>query len=144
MTASGVRFVRSFMKIVQLVLKSKDGQTDSVLCHKNCFVKTRSNIMSKLTAFCIREASPIYFSFTEITALSNYSSEQYLQYVTCLSRESWQLINYIGKTILVTGRGGRGGPHISRQSAHRWRWGCQPYAPPGRLHPRKIPDTHFC
>jgi hypothetical protein len=37
-------------------------------------------------------------------------------------------------------------PTFYRQSAHRWRWGCQPYAPAGRpLFPRKIPGTtHFC
>jgi hypothetical protein len=30
------------------------------------------------------------------------------------------------------------------QSAHRWRWGCQLYAPAGRLlSPTKIPFTHF-
>jgi hypothetical protein len=39
------------------------------------------------------------------------------------------------KSILVTGSGGPWGsqtsrfPTFSRQSAHRWRWGCQPYAP---------------
>jgi hypothetical protein len=35
-------------------------------------------------------------------------------------------------------------PIFSRQSAHRLRWGCQPYA--GRLlpPPLKIPFTHFC
>jgi hypothetical protein len=30
-------------------------------------------------------------------------------------------------------------PTFSRQSAHRWRWGCQLYAPAAR----KIPGTHF-
>jgi hypothetical protein len=36
-------------------------------------------------------------------------------------------------------------PTFSRQSAHRWRRGCQPYAPAGLpLPPRKIPGTHFC
>jgi hypothetical protein len=34
-------------------------------------------------------------------------------------------------------------PTFSRQSAHRWRWGCQPYAP-AALYPQKIPGTHFC
>jgi hypothetical protein len=29
-------------------------------------------------------------------------------------------------------------PTFSRQSAHRWQWGCQPYAP-AALYPRKIP-----
>jgi hypothetical protein len=33
---------------------------------------------------------------------------------------------------------------FSRQSAHRWRWGCHPYAPVGRpFPPRKIPGTHL-
>jgi hypothetical protein len=32
---------------------------------------------------------------------------------------------------------------FSRQSAHRWRSGCQPYAPV-EPYPRKIPGTHFC
>jgi hypothetical protein len=35
-----------------------------------------------------------------------------------------------------------GAPTFSRQSTHRWRWCCQPYAPDD-LTPRKIPDTHF-
>jgi hypothetical protein len=35
-------------------------------------------------------------------------------------------------------------PTFSRQLAHRWRWGCQPYAPASHLSPRKIPGTHFC
>jgi hypothetical protein len=50
----------------------------------------------------------------------------------------------VGKGIPVTGRGGPQGcetsriPAFSRQSAHIWRWGCQPYAPaalypPGRF-----------
>jgi hypothetical protein len=34
-------------------------------------------------------------------------------------------------------------PTFSRQWAHRWRWGCQPYAP-AALYPRKIPGTNFC
>jgi hypothetical protein len=40
-----------------------------------------------------------------------------------------------GKAIPVTSSGGPQGfwdvdaPTISRQSVHRWRWGCQPYAP---------------
>jgi hypothetical protein len=33
-------------------------------------------------------------------------------------------------------------PTFCRQSAHRWRWGCQPYAP-AALYSRKIPGTHF-
>jgi hypothetical protein len=34
--------------------------------------------------------------------------------------------------------------HIfSRQSPHRWRWGCKPYAPTAFYPPRKIPGTHF-
>jgi hypothetical protein len=35
-------------------------------------------------------------------------------------------------------------PTYSRQSAHRWRWGCQPYAPAALYPTRKIPGTHFC
>jgi hypothetical protein len=35
------------------------------------------------------------------------------------------------------------GSHIFRHSAHRWRHGCQPYAP-AAFTPRKIPGTHFC
>jgi hypothetical protein len=31
---------------------------------------------------------------------------------------------------------------FSRQSAHRWQWGCQPYRP--LFTPRKITGTHFC
>jgi hypothetical protein len=36
-------------------------------------------------------------------------------------------------------------PTFSRHSAHRWRWGCQPYVPCRLLHlpPRKIPGTDF-
>jgi hypothetical protein len=34
-----------------------------------------------------------------------------------------------GKAIPVTGHGAHRAPTLSRQSAHRWRWGCQPYAP---------------
>jgi hypothetical protein len=30
-----------------------------------------------------------------------------------------------------------------KQSAHRWRWGCQPYAPTTLYPPRKIAATHF-
>jgi hypothetical protein len=50
------------------------------------------------------------------------------------------------KAIPVTGRGGhrvvrRRGSHIlSRQSAHRWRWGCQPHAP-ATLYPQE--DTWY-
>jgi hypothetical protein len=34
---------------------------------------------------------------------------------------------------------------VSRQPAHRWRWGCQLHAPAGRhLSPRKNPGTRFC
>jgi hypothetical protein len=33
---------------------------------------------------------------------------------------------------------------FSRQSDHRWRWGCQSYAPRPLFTPRKIPGTHFC
>jgi hypothetical protein len=33
-------------------------------------------------------------------------------------------------------------PTISRQSAHRWQWGCQSYAPVA-LCPQKIHCTHF-
>jgi hypothetical protein len=35
-------------------------------------------------------------------------------------------------------------PTFSRQLAHTWRWGCQPYAPAALYPPRKIPGTHFC
>jgi hypothetical protein len=35
-------------------------------------------------------------------------------------------------------------PTFSRQSAHRWRWDCQPYAPAAIYPPRKISGTHFC
>jgi hypothetical protein len=35
-------------------------------------------------------------------------------------------------------------PTFSRQSAHRWQWICQPYAPAALYTPRKIPGTHFC
>jgi hypothetical protein len=35
-------------------------------------------------------------------------------------------------------------PTFSRQSAHRWRRGCQPYTRRPPFTPRKIPGTHFC
>jgi hypothetical protein len=35
-------------------------------------------------------------------------------------------------------------PIFSRQSAHRWRWNCQPYAPATVYSPRKFPGNHFC
>jgi hypothetical protein len=35
-------------------------------------------------------------------------------------------------------------PIFSRQSDHRWRWGCQLYAPAAILPLKKIPGTHFC
>jgi hypothetical protein len=34
-------------------------------------------------------------------------------------------------------------PIFSRESAHKWRWGCQPYAPVA-FTIRKIAGTHFC
>jgi hypothetical protein len=48
---------------------------------------------------------------------------------------------YGGKAATVTGSGGRGlwddeAPTFSRQSANRWRWGCQAY-PPAALNPRE-------
>jgi hypothetical protein len=33
---------------------------------------------------------------------------------------------------------------LSRQSAHRWRWGCQPYAPAALYSPETFSGTHFC
>jgi hypothetical protein len=36
----------------------------------------------------------------------------------------------------------RQGSHISRQSAHRWLWGCQPYAP-AALYPQEDPWHSF-
>jgi hypothetical protein len=65
---------------------------------------------------------------------------------SCKFPPSFQLMNTVlvkGKAIPVTGEvahrilRGRGS-QLSRQSAHRWRWGCQPYAaaaiyPPGRF-----------
>jgi hypothetical protein len=35
-------------------------------------------------------------------------------------------------------------PIFSRQSAHRWRWGCQPYEPAALYPHRQIPGTQFC
>jgi hypothetical protein len=36
-------------------------------------------------------------------------------------------------------------PIFFRQSAHRWRWGCQPYEPTALYTPTgKIPDTYSC
>jgi hypothetical protein len=34
-------------------------------------------------------------------------------------------------------------PTFSRQSAHRWQWGCQLYAP-AALYPQEVPGTDFC
>jgi hypothetical protein len=64
-----------------------------------------------------------------------------------LSSESFPLnqpyyLKNKGKAVPVTGRGGPYGCEtsrlqiFSRQSAHRWRWGCQPYAP-ATLYPQE-------
>jgi hypothetical protein len=45
-----------------------------------------------------------------------------------------------GKAIPVAGRGDVEVLTLSRQLAHRWRWGCQPYAPAGRTLP---PETYL-
>jgi hypothetical protein len=51
----------------------------------------------------------------------------------------------IGRAIPLTGHEGpqgceRRGSHIfSRQSAHRWRYGCQPYAPAALLEAESTP-----
>jgi hypothetical protein len=48
------------------------------------------------------------------------------------------------RAIPVTGRGGLWDceasklPHFSRQSAHRWRWSCQPYVPAALYLPRRF------
>jgi hypothetical protein len=53
--------------------------------------------------------------------------------VTLLSNRPWKSIGLWDVKI----------PTCSKQSAHRWQWGCHLYAL-ATLYPRNIPGTHFC
>jgi hypothetical protein len=55
--------------------------------------------------------------------------------VGCILQIFFLLWNKKGKAIPVTGHGGPYGWEMSRlpHSAHRWWWGCQPYAPAAHL-----------
>jgi hypothetical protein len=83
---------------------------------------------------------------------SKYASTRFLPhpsrllYVDCSTFDALQSEMHIkeSKAIPITGREGQIGlweveaPKFSRQSAHRWRWGCQAYTPaplytPGRF-----------
>jgi hypothetical protein len=65
--------------------------------------------------------------------LSDWKQVSILLCWTLQKSVSFKILLYVGKT--VTNRQRRSmrlsdvkGPIFSRQSAHRWRWGCQPYA----------------
>jgi hypothetical protein len=82
----------------------------------------------------LTEFAGIYFTALTITSLVLHNVKWYVTSESYCCSSSWRPIGL---------RDVRA-PAFSRQSAHRLRLGCQPYASAALYLPRKISVTHFC